>query len=54
MNNDVIIGYILLALKNWKYSEEKMEEILDELRFLFDNKSEIEAANYYNSCKWQE
>ena len=28
MNNDIIIGYVLLALKNLKYNEEKMEFIL--------------------------
>lgn len=54
MNNDIIIGYILLALKNLKYNEEKMTEILDELRYLFDTVHESEAAEFYNSRKWQD
>lgn len=54
MNNDIIIGYVLLALKNLKYNEEKMEDVLDELRYLFDTVNESDAAEFYTSRKWQE
>ena len=52
-NNDVIKGYIILALKNLGYSLDKIDEVLNELYYLFDTKSEAEVEAYYRSLLWQ-
>lgn len=52
-NNDVIRGYIILALKNLGYKENDIDKVLDELYYLFDTKSEEEAAEYYNNQMWR-
>ena len=53
MNNDVIKGYVVLALKNLGYDLDKIDEVLNELYYLFDTKSEEEVEMYYRSLLWQ-
>mgnify|MGYP005812590627 CR=1 FL=1 len=53
MNNDVIKGYTVLALKNLGYDLDKIDEVLNELYYLLDTKSEVEVEAYYRSLLWQ-
>ena len=41
--NDIVKAYVKLALKNTEIDEEKTEEIMQELRWLFDTKSSKEV-----------
>ena len=41
--NDIVKAYVRLALKNTEIDEEKTEEIMQELRWLFDTKSSKEV-----------
>ncbi len=53
MNNDIIKGYVILALKNLGYKAEEIDKVLNELYYLFDTKTEEEAEEYYRSLLWQ-
>lgn len=54
MTNDSVRGYIILTLKNLGYKLEEIEKVLDELHYVFDVTSEIDAEEFYNSRKWQD
>ena len=41
--NDIVKAYVKLALKNTEIDEEKTEEIMQELRWLFDTKGSKEV-----------
>ena len=47
MSNDIIKGYVILALKNLKFGKPVIDRILDELEYLFDIKTLEEAKKYY-------
>lgn len=47
--NDVVRGYFLMAIDNLKLDEETRSGLLNELRFLFDEKTADEAEAYYNT-----
>lgn len=53
MNNDIIKGYVVIALKNLGYKEEEIDKVLDELYYLFDTKCEEEVVEYYNNQFWR-
>lgn len=53
MTNDSVRGYVILAMKNLGYEKEKIEEVIDELHYIFDTVSEEEAEQfYYNPFKY--
>ncbi len=55
MNNDIIRGYVLIAMKNLGYKKEDIEKMLDELHYVFDTVSEKEAENLsLNPFKWEQ
>lgn len=45
--NDVVKGYVLLALDNLKTDPEQRKAIINEVAYLFDIKSADEAEQYY-------
>lgn len=47
--NDIVKGYVKLALDNTGTDEEQAKAIMQELRFLFDTKGAAEAERYYNA-----
>ena len=53
MNNNIIKGYVMLALKNMNYKEKEIEKILDELDYQFDIKTEYEAEKYYLNKRYE-
>lgn len=52
MTNDSVKGYVALTLKSLGYKKEEIEEVLNELYWAFDLKTESEAEQYYHSGKW--
>ena len=46
--NDVVKGYVLLALDNLKTDTEQRNAIVNEVSYLFDIKSAAEAEQYYH------
>lgn len=47
--NDIVKGYVKLALANTGTDEEQAKAIMQELRFLFDTKGAAEAESYYTN-----
>lgn len=45
MDNDITRGYVIIALKNLGYESNKIEEVIDELHYVFDTITEEEAKN---------
>lgn len=45
--NDVVKGYVLLALDNLKTDTEQRKAIINEVAYLFDIKGADEAEQYY-------
>lgn len=45
--NDVVKGYVLLALDNLKTDPEQRKAIINEVAYLFDIKTADEAEQYY-------
>lgn len=54
MDNDSVVGYVILALKELGYKEEEIEKVTDELSYQFDTITENEAKQYYYSGKWRD
>lgn len=44
--NDIIRGYVRLAVKNADIGDENQEKVLNQLRWIFDEKNAKEVLNY--------
>lgn len=47
--NDVVKGYMQMAIDNMKLEEETKSGLLQELRYLFDTVTAEQAEDYYNN-----
>lgn len=53
MNNDIIRGYVILAMESLNFPMDVINAVVNELYTQFDTITEYEAQQYYLSGDWK-